>query len=533
MNQQSVLILGAGLMQKPAIISAKNAGFYTYVIDANPAAESIVYADEFKKIDLKNKEEIFEFAKVLKDKFNLAGIFTAGTDFSASVSYAAEKLGFPAHSYESALNASLKPRMRDCFNSACVPSPKFFSLIGKDVTEKKLRFITDSLGFPCVVKPADNMGARGCRMIRDFSEAVTSVAAAAENSRSDTVIIEEYMEGPEFSIDALVYEGSLTITGFADRHIYYPPYFIETGHTMPTVIEEEKKLELIACFAKGVKALGLTCGAAKADIKYTSKGPQIGEIAARLSGGYMSGWTFPYSSDCNLTEQALLIATGKKPEYILKNRVKLPVENGTFEIFQITSEKVSAERAWISIPGKIKAIEGLEQAKKTEGVMNVFPRPVKTGDSIDFPRNNVQKCGNVISMCTNYEEAVAASEKACSKIVIRLEPENKDTEKFLAGISAADEKGFPPAAFSLWNHIDDYNLDGVIKENQSVLENLPVDFYEILSKTEKSWNYLTALETARRFDLLIPVHPELDRRKFWSALLKGGIQAAIYISDSI
>ena len=49
MNQQSVLILGAGLMQKPAIISAKNAGFYTYVIDANPAAESVVYADEFKK----------------------------------------------------------------------------------------------------------------------------------------------------------------------------------------------------------------------------------------------------------------------------------------------------------------------------------------------------------------------------------------------------------------------------------------------------------------------------------------------------
>ena len=70
MNQQSVLILGAGLMQKPAIISAKNAGFYTYVIDANPAAESVVYADEFKKIDLKNKEEIFEFAKILKDKFD-------------------------------------------------------------------------------------------------------------------------------------------------------------------------------------------------------------------------------------------------------------------------------------------------------------------------------------------------------------------------------------------------------------------------------------------------------------------------------
>ena len=147
-------------------------------------------------------------------------------------------------------------------------------------------------------------------MIRDFSEAVTSVAAAAENSRSDTVIIEEYMEGPEFSIDALVYDGTFTVTGFAVRHIKYPPYFIEIGHTMPCQIDEKMHNQLISVFALGAKALELTCGAAKADIKFTKNGPMIGEIAARLSGGYMSGWTFPYASDLNLTKQGILIAAG-------------------------------------------------------------------------------------------------------------------------------------------------------------------------------------------------------------------------------
>lgn len=532
MDKQSVLILGAGLMQKPAILAAKKSGFHTYVIDANENAESISYADEFRKIDLKNREEIYEFSKYLKDEHNLSGIFTAGTDFSASVSFAAEKLGLACHSFEAALNASIKPRMRACFKAHGVPSPEFFSLKGTEISEEKIRFMTDSLGLPCVVKPADNMGARGCRMIRNFSEAMASVRAAAENSRTDTVIIEEYMEGPEFSIDALVYDGTLTITGFADRHIYYPPYFIETGHTMPTVIDETKKLELIDCFSKGIKSLGLTCGAAKADIKYTEKGPQIGEIAARLSGGYMSGWTFPYSSGCDLTEQALLIAAGKEPEYLLANRIKLPVENGTFEIYQIPSEKVSAERAWISIPGKIKSIEGFEQAEKIEGVVNVFPRPVKAGDKIDFPRNNVQKCGNVISRCSDYQKAVVASENACSKIVIRLEPNNADTDRFLQGCSAHDEEGFPPSAFSLWKKIDSLNLDGVIKENQPVLDTVTEELFEVISLPEKSWNYLTAIETAHRFDLLVPVHREMDRKKFWSALLKGGLQAAIYISDS-
>ena len=101
MSKPSVLILGAGLMQRPAILSAKELGFNAVVIDANPNAESVPLADEFKKIDLKNKEEIFNYAKELKKTSDLKGIFTAGTDFSASVSYAAEKLGLPCHSYES------------------------------------------------------------------------------------------------------------------------------------------------------------------------------------------------------------------------------------------------------------------------------------------------------------------------------------------------------------------------------------------------------------------------------------------------
>ena len=124
MKKESVLILGAGLMQSPAINAAKRNRFKTFVIDANPNAESVFLADEFRQIDLKDKERIFEFASELQKKENLKAVFTAGTDFSASVSYVCEKLGLCAHSYEAALNASIKPRMRACFERAGVPSPE-------------------------------------------------------------------------------------------------------------------------------------------------------------------------------------------------------------------------------------------------------------------------------------------------------------------------------------------------------------------------------------------------------------------------
>lgn len=533
MQEKSVLILGAGLMQKPAILSAKNLNLKCFVVDANPNAEAIPYADVFRQIDLKDREGILEFARELKEKENLSGIFTAGTDFSASVSYAAEKLGFQAHSFEAALNASIKNRMRECFKKEGVPSPDFFTISRDNLSAQRMEFIVQSLSFPFVVKPVDNMGARGCRMVRSEKEIKSAINDAFENSRSNSAIIEEYMEGPEFSIDAIVYEGSVTITGFADRHIYYPPYFIETGHTMPTALgDQDKKLELIKCFAQGIHALGLTSGAAKADIKYTCKGPQIGEIAARLSGGYMSGWTYPYSSSCNLTEEALKIAVGQKPDYLLKNRFPLPLKNLPFELFILPSENVSAERAWISIPGKVKSVNGFDYASKISGIKNVFPRSVKEGDTVDFPRNNVQKCGNVISLNSDYELAVSQAEKACSKILIRLEANNEKTDAFLNGNCLENEEGFPPSAFSLYSKLSQIELPETIAENESVLKNISESLEKALQSDEKDWNYLTALESAKRFDLLVPVHKEMDGRKFWSALFKGGLQAAIYISDS-
>ena len=99
MGKSSILILGAGLMQKPAILSAKELGLKVFVIDADDKAVCVKKADVFKQIDLKDKEGILEYATELKAKENLACVFTAGTDFSASVSYVSQKLGFASHSY--------------------------------------------------------------------------------------------------------------------------------------------------------------------------------------------------------------------------------------------------------------------------------------------------------------------------------------------------------------------------------------------------------------------------------------------------
>ena len=548
---KNILILGAGLMQKPAILSAKEEGFTVNVIDADDKAVAIPYADTFRKIDLKDKEGILAYAKELKaSPEGLAAVFTAGTDFSASVSYVCEALGLPAHSHQAAINASVKTVMRQCFADAGVPSPAFVRVSKEDLRhcepqakQSILKTVLEKMDFPLVVKPVDNMGARGCRMVRCEAEFLPAVNAAVQCSRTGYAIVEEYMEGPEFSIDALVYKGTFTVTGFAIRHIKYEPYFIEVGHTMPADLDKKMHDELISVFALGAKALGLTCGAAKADIKYTSKGPMIGEIAGRLSGGYMSGWTYPYASDLNLTKQGIFIAAGQEPADLIKRRESVAFTPSQlckdaakpYELFEVPCLRTSAERAWMSIPGTVKYIENIKDYSD-RAVFDVLPRAtVKLGSEVDFPRNNVEKCGNIIAVSHSREAAITVAEDAVSDIFITLEADNKKTEDYLSCKEEDDEAAFPPDAFG---RLNDAELESIVSENKVIPSNSKVsDFIpKVLQSAEYNnktdWNYNTIDKTAEKFDILRPKHVELDAKRFWTAVMRGGIQAAVYVSDT-
>ncbi|MDR0476118.1 MAG: ATP-grasp domain-containing protein [Treponema sp.] len=515
MEKERILILGAGVMQGPALNIAREMGLETVVVDADSNAVSIPLADRFEKIDLKDKEKIEAFARSLKENNGLAGIMTAGTDFSASVAWAAAKLSLPGISHETALNASDKERMRRLFRDAGVPSPEF--VIITDLPSKTPGFYLP-FSWPAVVKPVDNMGSRGCRRVGSMEELENAAIEALKFSRSGRAIVEEYMEGPEFSVDALVYKGEITICGLADRHIFFPPYFIEMGHTMPTNLAPETCSRLLETFKKGVKALGIDNGAAKGDVKLTPYGPMIGEIAARLSGGYMSGWTYPYSSGVLPTRGALQIAVGRKPDQLE------PKKSWT-----------CAERAFISIPGRVHSLYGIEDAKAVPFVTDFFTR-ISEGSRVIFPENNVSKCGNILASAPAREDVVNAAESAARKALIRLAVPDESTEAFLAQSGSA----FPPDAFV---------LDAGLK---SLLEKLPdmeispgsvpclLAFPEFIDSGLKDYmgrsveESLAALRLITGLELPL-VSPNSGKpflgRRFWAALARGSYQGAAYIVD--
>lgn len=461
MTKKRVFMLGAGFMQGVAIRAARALGCTVVAADGNPSAVCAAEADEFVCIDLKDTARLIDYARYLQQNGGLDAVFTAATDFSAAVAAVAAACGLRGHTLEAALNATDKVRMRECFRKAGVPSPAFIELTAADLAAPADRLeargnvrysdlgaatadtLERRLGelagrFPLVVKPVDNMGARGCSLVKNLSELWKAAATALQYSRSGRAIVEEYIEGSEFSIEGLIFGGRLYITALADRHIFFPPYFIEMGHTIPSECTQDIADEVISVFERGVHALGLTDGAVKGDILVRNGKAFVGEIAARLSGGYMSGWTVPYSCGLDITAAALTLALGGSPRLHTcgKDSFVIPLkQNCPF---------VSAERAWISIPGQVASVSGLEAARAAPFVKDVFPR-AGAGDTVVFPQNNVEKCGNVLSAAPSRREAVQASEAACRKIVLRLKPHVAETDAFLAELHfPAEQQTFPP-----------------------------------------------------------------------------------------
>ena len=513
-------------MQKPAVETAKKLGWHVTVADGNPSALCGSLADRFENIDLKDLPALSALCRQMKQNDGLDAVFTAGTDFSSAVAYLAEQNGLPGHTYEAACNATDKIRMRKCFEAASVGSPKFMEVGAEN---GNIHNLTIPFDFPVVVKPVDNMGARGCRICRNNGELNEAVKTAVGFSRTGRAVVEEYMDGPEFSLDSLLYEGKLIITGFADRHIFYPPYFIEMGHTMSTDISFDDMKEVASVFEKGIHALGLTCGACKGDMKLTARGGAVGEIAARLSGGYMSGWTFPYASGINLTEQALLISMGIKPP-LFEEKSLSKMKKLSENVWYYEPKKYSAERAWISVPGIADKIYGYENAKKIRQLKNLLPR-IEEGSGVVFPVNNVEKCGNCITLAKSRKKAVTSCEKAVKQIVIRLKQNEKSTEDFLN-----QNTDFPPSAFIIseedYAKIESLSDSTVYNTGKSWKKQIP-SFLLKYTNTLTDWNHKTMKDALNQFETCFLGTVELPYKKFWKYLLRGSVQGLLYLADKI
>lgn len=392
---KKLLIVGASILQVPAIKKAKELGYHVGVIDYDPNAVGIEFADVYFNVSTIDIEGVTETAK----SFSPDGIMTLATDMPMrAIASATKELGLLGISMETAIKSTDKGEMIKAFKENGVPSPWFFIVENKDKLEKLRSEIT----YPCIMKPLDNSGSRGVVLIEDEKELLKSFDYSMLNTRGAGVIIEEYLKGDEVSVEIIVVDGKVHILAITDKLTTGAPHFVEMGHSQQSLFTEKIKNEIEEVAEKAVKAVGIENGPAHVEIMVTEKGAKLIELGARMGGDCITTHLVPLSTGIDMVEATILLSCGKTPDLEPK------------------LDKGSAIRYFDVGNGIIKSIDGVEEAKKIEGVKEIsFVKSV--GDKAGDINSSTDRIGFVIAQGDTASEAVEICEKAMSMVKIITE----------------------------------------------------------------------------------------------------------------
>lgn len=392
---KKVLIIGASILQLPAILKAKELGYYVGVADYNPEAIGIPYADEYFNVSTIDIDGVIEVAKCFKPD----GIMTLATDMPMrSVAAACRELGLPGISPDTALKATDKAEMIKAFEAHGVEHPWYYVASDRSVFD----LIVRQASYPCIMKPTDNAGSRGVVLCHDKSELIKGYEYASQESRGGTVIIEEYLNGPEFSVEVMIVEGSPHILQITDKITTGAPHFVEMGHTQPTSQPQnvQEKIKDLAC--RAVKAIGINVGPAHVEMILTDEGPKMVELGARMGGDCITTHLVPLSTGIDMVAATIKLACGEESDINPKWC------------------KGSAIRYFETPVGILKNIEGVEKAKRIPGVDEIsFVHEV--GETVGDIGSSVDRVGFVVAQGENAENAASICEQAKNTINIEVE----------------------------------------------------------------------------------------------------------------
>lgn len=396
---KKIMILGAGILQLPAIQKAKELGFSVVAVDMNP--EAIGFKEEGITKEIISTIDIPAVVEAAK-RNKVDGVMTLASDMPMrSVAAVAKELGLVGIDGDTALRATNKAIMRQALSEHAVPVPKFFKVSSAKAYKEAVKCFTN----PFVVKPADNSGSRGIFLvdnIGDLDAVNYAYTYSHQYSRSGDVVVEEYMRGPEVSVETLSVDGECRVIQITDKLTTGAPHFVEMGHSQPTRLSEETVEQIKQVAIAANKAVGIMAGPSHTEIIVTAEGPKVVEIGARLGGDCITTHLVPLSTGVDMVECCIKIALGEKTDIEPKFK------------------KGAAIRYFDQKAGTIQKITGVTNAEEMSGVCQVSVVH-GVGETITDVIDSASRMGFVIAQGADASHAVKNCEQALAMIHVDYE----------------------------------------------------------------------------------------------------------------
>lgn len=301
---KKIVIIGANDFQRPLIQKAHEMGYETHVFAWRAGATGAQDADYFYEISITEKEEILEECRRIRPQ----AVATIGSDLAnITVQYLAEKLGLPGNSRECIENSTNKFKMREAFARAGIWTP-FFATAGAD-QEIKVP------SWPVIVKPTDRSGSRGITRVECEEELKPAIERAIEQSFEKRAIVEEYIEGAEYSVETISYQGRHTLLAITKKYTTGNPHYIEVGHLEPAPLEAGMKEKVRQTVFAALDALEVKNGAGHSELRIDRDGNvKIIEIGSRMGGDCIGSDLVPLSTEQDFVGMVVDVAAGNPPD---------------------------------------------------------------------------------------------------------------------------------------------------------------------------------------------------------------------------
>ena len=302
--KKKIAIIGAALFQEPAIDKAKEMGLETHVFAWKTGDPGEKLADFFYPISIRDKEDILEECK----RIGIDGIVSIASDLAMeTVNYVAENMGLYGNTVEATRISTNKHWMREAFAANGDPSPKSM-LVDSTTDIEKI-----DMEYPLIVKPTDRSGSRGVHKVRDERQLRDAIVKAREYSFENKAVVEEFVEGDEYSIEYISFEGKHWFLSVTQKITTGAPYFIETGHREPAPIsaETEEKIKQICDHA--LDTLQLRNGAAHIELKIDGDRIRLIEIGGRMGGDFIGSDLVELSTGYDFVKEVINVSLGIEP----------------------------------------------------------------------------------------------------------------------------------------------------------------------------------------------------------------------------
>lgn len=240
------------------------------------------------------------------------GVVTYVEQYLEVTAAIAEEIGLPHNSLETVRACRDKLLTRQALDAAGVPSARSVP-VGS--LAEALNVASD-IGYPVVVKPRNLAGSVG--VVRaDDAAGLARAYDLASGSRLGGVdgpvrlLIEEYLDGPQVSVECVSVGGTTVVSCVTDHEVEYPPYFEQGAHVVDTgnpLADPGSPAVDVATAA--LDALGVDWGVTHTELRLTSRGPRVVEVNARLAGARIP-YLWRLASGVDLARAAADAALGR------------------------------------------------------------------------------------------------------------------------------------------------------------------------------------------------------------------------------